>query len=92
MTALERSKELQIKIDAWKDQFGKVKGLTFEDGKVIYYRMPTYLDLKRILSLMNENSTDYKYSIIENLYLGGDLSKDEVKAKEEYLTGAVEHQ
>lgn len=65
-------------IQMLKEKHGDLKGITFDDGKLVLFRKPTRVQLKMIMAKGSKGAVDMTESYVRNCHVGGDLTKEEI--------------
>lgn len=76
---------LEKQVEGWKKEhnLSEVFVLEFEDEKVVYFKKPSFLDIRVSLKIAKEKTfQDYKESVILGSILGGDFDKKSILLEE----------
>lgn len=71
--------KIKDQIKAWKEKYGTVVEVPFDDGKSAFFKNPNRRELKLIYSKAAKGGPIAMVeSYVANCWLGGDLGKDEI--------------
>ncbi|MEO0625566.1 MAG: hypothetical protein AAFY91_01165 [Bacteroidota bacterium] len=74
----------QKQIDGWKTDGLRPVAITFDDGKVSYFKSPNRVQLKLILSKTSKGGpVEMVIAFAKNCLLAGDVSLDEIASTED---------
>lgn len=78
----------QEQIAKWKEEGIRFRELTLQEGQTLFFKLPNKPQLKLIMSKARSSAIDYGTAFVQNCYLGGDFTKDELLSEDklEYLT------
>ncbi len=79
-------KVTQEQINEWKEKYGDVFKIEFEDGKEAFLRQPDRKTLSFAMTKMQTNPLGFAETILNQCFLGGD---EEVKTNDNYFFGAA---
>lgn len=72
-------------VQQWKEQYGEIFKITFEDGKEVYLKKPDRKVLSYAMTKMQGNPLGFAEVILSQCHLGGDA---DVKGNDDYFLGA----
>lgn len=75
----------QEQIQEWKERYGEIFRIDFEDGKKAYLKKPDRKTLSFAMTKMQTNPLGFAETIINNCFIGGD---EEIKTDDSYFFGA----